>query len=838
MAYQAVAAGSKPVHSPIAHLAPSVSSFALGVFCADRLTPLLPPSLLWLALGIATLAIVVCFATRKQLQAFVLLIPFFFILGLIRATPFTEPPLSADHIYNRIATRSEVTVAGILTEMPALPGNRCRFKIAAEQLIFPDQTISPTHGSVLLTMEGRLPDNIEPGDRLVARGVLKRPHSFQTPGVFDYQKYLEREDIWITGWVRSPALLHKLNRPPAESSVIDQLRSLPERLRHRVGNFLQQNLDQPASSLYRALLLGDRSAVPAGIIEDFTAAGCIHLLAISGTHMGIIAFLVTALTAWLLKRSTRLLLYLPVWKTAALIALPVLFAYAMLAGFQTPAVRALTMITVFLLAILLDRQWSIPVNIAIAAFLLLAWKPPLIHTASFQLSFTAVLAITLLYPQVRTLFSASSDHGGSVADKLANWLRAGLTVSTAATVGVFPLLLLHFNRFSLLSPLSTLLIEPFLCLWALTIGLAACLLLPFSPLPANALFHLGSLGLDAALSLSSTLARLPFASLRLPALTPLQFLLYYLSLVAFSQRHRLQHSKSVATLAFLVLTGSFFWNSALTAGDNNLRVNILDVGQGSATVVELPGHRAILIDGGSYLGGQFDVGERIIAPFLWHRGINRLQAVIISHPHADHYNGIPFILRNFAPHTLWTNGHPSSAPEYLALLNEAQDLAIAVKTPKPGALLYADANSKLLRVNSTPEAQLNSLTTDSPGTTTNRQSLVLRLDYKQRSFLFPGDIDTEVEREIVEEGSNIEADVLLAPHHGSQGSLGNALLQAVTPAYIVVSAGKSRPGGMATDEAVRKWRSAGATVFDTADNGAVTFTTDGIHLSVTTAGKP
>ncbi len=729
-------------------------------------------------------------------------------------------------------------MAGLLTEMPSLAADRCRFKIAAEQLIFPNGTIIPTHGTILLTMADPLQNNIEPGDRLVARSILKRPRDVLTPGGFDYRKYLAEKDIWITGWISSPALVHKLYQPQP-ATPFSQLRYLPNRLRYRVSSFLEQTLEEPTSSLYRALLLGDRSAVNPVIIENFTASGCIHLLAISGTHMGIIAFLSTFLAAWLLKIPPRLPLYLPIWKIAALLAILPLFSYALLAGFQTPAVRALVMTTVFLMAILFDRQWSIPINIAIAALLLLTWKPILIHTASFQLSFTAVLAITILYPQLRNILTPQPNHKQSTIHKLRNWLLASLAVSTAATVGVTPLLLLHFNRFSTLSPISTLLIEPFLCVWALTTGLFACLLLPLSPWLASKLFHLGSLGLHSALFLSNSLAALPFASFRLPALTPTQISLYYLTLLAFSQRHRFSLAKPLTVTTLLTLMGTFVWNSALAAKNTTLRVDILDVGQGSATVLELPHHRAILIDGGSYSGKQFDVGERIIAPFLWSRYLSRLEAVVISHPHADHYNGLPFILRNFKPTTLWINGLPSSAPDYQRLLHEARDLGVAVKTPSPQQTLYTDQQTRLYNLKSSPlpASHLGPPNTNESGAETNRHSLVLRLTYQQRSFLFPGDIDAETERKMVQGADGIDSDILLAPHHGSSGSLSDSLMKAVTPDYIVVSAGTLRPGGMAEESAVQKWQRTGATVLDTAKNGTVTFITDGIKLTTNTS-KP
>ena len=518
MACPPVAANNNYARFPPTGLVPTVIAFTGGVFYSPTLLAFTPPTLSWVILTTLALSISITACFKKQRLAFILAIPLFFFLGIIRAAPFTEPPNTPQHIYNKIQTRKEVAITAILTAMPALSGNRSRITMAAEQLIHPDGTTTTTDGLILLTINGRIPNNIEPGDRLIARASLKRPRGFLTPGVFDYSKYLAEKNIWITGWVRSPILLHKLYQP-AKTPLSEQLHYLPERLRHRAGIFFEHNLDHQTSALYRALLLGDRSAVDPTIIDNFTRTGCIHLLAISGTHMGILAILTTLISIWLLKRSSRLTLRFPIWKIGALVTMPVIFSYALLAGFQTPAIRALTMTTVFLLAILIDRQWSIPVNIAIAALLLLTWNPLLIHSVSFQLSFTAVIAIYLLYPKITNLLNHREGQNRSIIHKLRHWLLAGLGVSIAATIGVLPLLLLHFNLLSNISPISTLLTEPFLCLWALTLGLFACIALPFSSWIAINLLQLGAQGLHAALFINSFLATLPFASFRWPCPT-------------------------------------------------------------------------------------------------------------------------------------------------------------------------------------------------------------------------------------------------------------------------------------------------------------------------------
>ncbi|MDH5298963.1 MAG: ComEC family competence protein, partial [Desulfobulbaceae bacterium] len=496
------------------NLIPSVIAFAAGIAWSLAGARHLPPQP-WLVVAGLALTILATHRIGDRRLAFSLLLPFFFLLGSLRAIPYLTPPDNdPGHIAGQVDKRRELTISGILKECPTSTPDRSRLLISCEQLIRADGTTLPTHGLVRLSMPFLLPADLEPGDRLLAKAILNRPKSSGTPGAFDYREFLARQSIWVTGWVESPTLIqkvHVLSRPMAE-----RIRYLPERLRHRTGGFLDQTLPPRNSGLYRALLIGDRSTLPPDLSENFTAVGAVHLLAISGMHMGLIALMTTFVIGWLLKRSTKLLLRLPAWKVAGLLAIPPLAGYAMIAGLQIPAVRALVMTVVFLIAILIDRQWSIPVNIALAAFLLLAWRPTILGNAAFQLSFAAVIAIALLYPQASKLLTDTPGAEETLSLRLRRWLVGGLAISIAASIGTLPLLLVHFNRVSLLSPLSTLLLEPFLCGWALCIGLWGCMLIPISAPLAAITLQLGSLGLKAADRLSAALAKLPGISFRLP----------------------------------------------------------------------------------------------------------------------------------------------------------------------------------------------------------------------------------------------------------------------------------------------------------------------------------
>lgn len=680
----------------------------------------------------------------------------------------------------------------------------------------------PAAGLALLTLNGAPPPGLLPGDRFLARTTLSPVHGYGIPGTFDYRQYLGNRGIWRTGWVASPALLHRFNDLPPPS-FWQRLRYVPERLRARIGRFLEQTLPPRVAGLYKAILIGDRAGIPPATLERFKATGTIHLLAISGLHMGLLALLLIGGLGWLLKRSTRLLLSVPVWKLTALLATPALVGYALIAGFQVPVARALIITLVFLFAVIRDRQGSLPTAIALAALLLLIWRPAQLFDVSFQLSFAAVIAIALILPFLRSLLYPGA--AASPATRFGRRLLAVLAVSLAAMIGTLPLLLVHFNRFSPVSPFATLAVEPLLCLWALPLGLLACLVLPFSATVAGLLLKAGAWGIVGADGVVALFAALPWNSLWLPTPSPVELLALYLLPVALLFRRRLPLAKPLAGLALLLLLFVPVFHAAARRLGRSARVTVLDVGQGSSVLLELPRGRTVLIDGGGYRSELFDPGERLIAPYLWRRGIRRLDGLVISHPHADHYNGLPFVVEHFRPRVIWVNGHPGSDPAYGRLLKRAAALSIPVRMPAAGETLGAEENCRLLN--------LADFHPDGPDRL-NEDSLVLRLDCGKVSFLFPGDIDRETESRLAAAGKGLKAEVLLAAHHGSPGSNSPGFMAAVSPRYLAVSVGPFGPLHDAARHRLPVWRRQGIVPLTTAACGSIFFATDGRRLRAST----
>jgi competence protein ComEC len=851
-------------------------SFAAGIITATEYTLTLEDSAI-AATPILSLAVI--FLNHKAFQnsnkriIISLLLVLFFLLGIILTESSLYTPQNKNHIYNKITMRSEAVVSGILTSAPVTinrdSGKSTRFLVKADNLRFAESvTDEQTIGLIQMSMKGSFPAGLQPGDHILVKAQLERPHGFATPGSFDYPRFLSEKSIWITGWVSSPLNIIKLNRQDSTNHLKDtyfRILTYPEKIRYRISNFLDSSLTPPNSSLYKAILIGEKSSIPNQTLENFKASGVMHILAISGMHMSLLFLSCTFLFSAILKRSTRCILSFSIVKTATLLSLIPLIFYALIAGMNTPVLRSLLMSSVFIITIIFNRPRSLINNVAIAALLILFCKPSSLYTVAFQLSFGAVISIALFFPQLELLVREkllpiagniyspdqspyaiprkNVQHTYSTASstaKLRSWLIAAVIVSTVATLGTAPLLAYYFNRISLLSPFSTIIIEPLVCLWALIWGLIACLLLPFSVTAASYLINVGSLGLSASAWVASQLASVPFSDFYLYTPSLWEIVFYYLLL--FSMFHlRVRLVRPLALFAFLSLLLIPISHQLKKNSSSTTKVNYLDVGQGTATVLQFPSGKTALIDGGGPAGESFNIGERVIAPFLWKNRITQLDALIITHGHADHYNGLQFIINQFRPKQIWMNTPVSQNAYFIGLKQAAAGRQTLINIPENGQTLFHTNHSQL-------QCVLNPAITDGTApadsilknvaSTENNKSLILKLTHSTNdsydrsiSFLFPGDIDKTLERTLVTWSGDLDADILLAAHHGSSSSNSLEFLQAVSPEFLVVSAG-NRADHFPAPDLEERCRKNGITFLLTKNDGTITFETDGTSVRI------
>ncbi|MCB2263815.1 MAG: DNA internalization-related competence protein ComEC/Rec2 [Candidatus Thiosymbion ectosymbiont of Robbea hypermnestra] len=735
--------------------------FACGVGALFPL-PSLPPAWVPLLLVMLSLAVAWRWPPLRPL-AFAAV---GFLWAQLRVCPIICEP------FPETLVRRDLALTGRIVGLPGETGHRVRFLFRVEQAWMDGRDTGFT-GLVRLSWYRKAP-RLAAGERWRLTARLKPPHGFANPGGFDYERWLFQQGIRATGYVRDGDGNRRLDAGPGAYPV--------DRWRQRLGERLDALLPNPTgAALARALILGDRSRLGPEQWEVLTRTGTSHLVAISGLHVGMVAAFLFFPARWAWSRSARLVLALAAPRAGALVALAGAVAYSALAGFAVSTQRALVMLAVVLGAVLSARTVRPASGIVLALVGVLILDPKAVLSYGFWLSFGAVAA----------LFAAFGQRLGR-GNLWNKWGRAQWVVA----LGLLPLLLLLFGRAPLIAPLVNLIAVPLVTLVLLPallvtglpglvpeLGLAWPLVLTTRALEAGfGLLAIAS-GWDwAAMTVSSRpgwvwagafagalllLAPrgLPGAWLGLPLLLP---------------------------LALIRPPAPDYGEAEFT---------LLDVGQGLAAVVRTQRH-ALVYDTGPRFPSGFNTGAAVVLPYLRHRGVGRIDTLVISHGDRDHAGGFAGLDGKF-PIDRILAGEPRKLPGGRARPCLAGDHwtwdGVDFDLLHPGAAgrRSGNAGSCVLRVGI-------------PGA--------------DASLLLTGDIDARVERKLIAaDHGRLASALLVAGHHGSATSTGSDFLAAVAPRFVLYAAGYANRFGFpaaAVRERVATW---GAGQLATASAGAIRF---------------
>jgi competence protein ComEC len=364
-------------------------------------------------------------------------------------------------------------------------------------------------------------------------------------------------------------------------------------------------------------------------------------------------------------------------KLAATGALLAVVGYACLVGANLPTVRATLMIATYVVAYLLDRDRDPWQTTALAALLILALHPQSLFDLGFQLSFAGVLAILyaqhLLHPP--DAVDAFDTQPVSLGARATLKLREAVLIAVFASLGTAPLILYAFQRLPLIAPLANTVVVPLASVAVPLALVASCAALLFQPL-GDGLLYLTAVIVTWMYTLIAFFAAIPYAAPRVGAVSLPVVVLAYTSflLPLYGRRHPLARWGAVASaIAAATWLG---WPWTFPHGRGELRVTFLDVGHGDASFIRFPQGATMLIDGGGSYRDDVDIGERVVAPFLWHQRVRRVDYVVASHPHPDHAKGLGVILRDFRAREFWDNGAREPAAWYRALRQTAIDRRI------------------------------------------------------------------------------------------------------------------------------------------------------------------
>ena len=869
-------------HSPVFQLA---CLFCCGILFASPFLFAIRTYIVGSAFA-ATTTIVGLYFDRLKVAGLALLSALFFAGAALAALELRTSPNRLRTLIERKAVQPAqfVELHGYITGPVEFANEAIRASVAVESLRTAD-SLMQCSGVVALQAWFSNPNderryrqlNLLSGSHLSFITQLNLSERYRNPGVSTLSEYLNVRDIDAIAVLKRPESITAIEEPTGFtlSGVLYRWRA-----------FLQQQIEtlfsRETAGVLDAALLGNRYNLSYATSERFREGGTFHVLVISGAHIsfigGLIFFFARRLTArrWLQSGGSVFI----VW------------CYAVAVGAEISVVRAAVMFTFLMLGSFLYRRSSPLNSLGFAVLALLVWRPKDIFDPGFQLTFLSVLAIlALAWPILRNLSdigrwrpSAESPHPPvdstlrSFCEALywsendwqrelqksthsyrlfkspvAVWLErrhlqrglrytfAAIVVGVSVQLVLLPLQIVYFHRLSWSSLLLTIVVGGLLAILAFVAFLAMLVAQLHTGL-ATTLVKLAE-AIDWLMTHSvDPFSVLGVASTRIPEYSGTArclYFLYYLPLVfiAFKLSYwkPLSVSKPASVrvasliciqlcLCLLLITHPF--SRTVTSG--RLEVNFLDVGHGDAALLVMPDGTTLLIDGGGQpaFGGREGerpgVGERVVSEYLWARGFDAVDYVLATHADADHIEGLNAVVRNFKVRSAIVARSPLDDAGYAQFNNTLNQEKTPLQTVHAGDVLrYGEVEIEVLWP--PPAAPL--------APSRNNDSIVLRVRFGERIFLFTGDIEKRSEA-FLSAHAPLRADVVKVPHHGSKSSSTLEFVTAARPTLAVISVGQTSMFGHPHQEVVERWRNVGAEVITTGHSGTIMVTTDGRDLQV------
>ena len=735
-----------------------------------------------------------------------------FMFGAIR---FAAEPAGDDLL--RHAGYENVSVTGVIVEEPEATNTSVKLIISVSEID------GEKASGILLVHTSRYP-TMEYGDMLNITGALELPpDNFNG---FDYRAYLESQGIFTSMFFPDVELISEGQGPQPLQTI--------HSLRYRLGEALRQSLPEPESSLARGILLGLRGDIPDSLNESFQLSGTTHILAISGQNMAIIAGIVLSIATRLFGKHRP---------TYFVITLAVLWIYALLAGMSPPVLRAVIMVSIYLLGIYLGRQSSGLTAVAFSASVMIAVNPRILWQISFQLSFAAVVGLMILTPIIQ---------GWLARTRMPKVVSESLSVGLGAILATLPLTAYYFGYTSLVTLPATFfaaLVLPAVIVITAIVAIVGVFWIPI----AQVIGWIDWLLLKYFILVVQGFAAIPHAAVEIPQVKAWLIWTYYGIITAaiwlgsrIKRRFNLKPSESdmividlsiptpakwcIGALSIIAL---LIWTAAFTAPDSGtMQVTFIDVGQGDSILIKSPSNQYILVDGGA-IPEKICVALGEMLPF-WDHSIDM---VIMTHPHDDHANGLVEVVKRYDVELALLPidiAQEYKSGDYLPgsqeLMETLESNGVECVRAQAGQIIDigGGATIKVLNPQAVPYEE-----TDSD---VDNNGVVLHVAIGEISFMLAADLYWDGELRLVCSQANLDSTVLKACHHGSKSSSRPYWMDAVSPQAAVISVGADNQYSHPNTSIVDRLSEAagGELVFLTSERGTITFTTDGERLWVET----
>lgn len=614
------------------------------------------------------------------------------------------------------------------------------------------------------------PPPIKAGERWRLEVRLKRPNGFANPSGFDYEKWLFSQGIMATGYVRSSSVNKRIETAPWYSihawraQIYDQITRLVTR--------------EESQAIMLALTIADKNLLSTEQWDTLRATGTNHLMAISGLHIGLVAGFGVLLIWAIWWCFPQLSLWIPQRIAGSVLGVLLATVYALLAGFTIPTQRALVMVIVALVLMAYRYHYSPSRVLALAMIAVILWDPLAVMSVGFYLSFAAVGFI---------LWTLSR----SVQAPKFQMLR----LQVALSLLMLPLGLLFFGEGSLVSPVANLIAIPWVSLIVVPFSLLAVVLATINETLALFVFQFVALHLDGLFVVLDALAALPHATVHFSHLP----LWLSLGILLAGILWLLPRGLTWRYTAGLLLLPLLLYQVVRPSQSGDFWLTVLDVGQGLSIVVETSGH-ALVYDTGDKTSDSFDLGRMVLVPYLQHRAIESIDALIISHDDRDHSGGLQSVLKMMSVERFYSSRE--------GLISERRNLLCE----QGESWQWDGVQFEFLHPLEDAEGSDNDL------------SCVLKISNDEQSVLLTGDIHKKAEKSLLKlSPDQLQSSIVLMPHHGSNSSSTKAFIKAVNPKWALASAGYRSRYRHPHPKVLARYNDTGVSVLSTALHGALQF---------------
>jgi competence protein ComEC len=680
-----------------------------------------------------------------------------FMIGIMWAVGFSAYRL-ADRLPKSLEGK-HLTIEGYVIGLPSHDDRRTRFDFLVSK---------PSHDfPKKIRLSWYFPkENIKTGQFWTFTVKLKQPHGLFNPNGFDYEKYLFAQHIQATGYVR--------NKPKPQMNDAQSIRFSVPVLRQLISDKLDFYLkNSPHKGVIKALTIADKKGLTQQQWDVFRKTGTVHLLAISGLHIGLISGLLYFLVQWV---SIRLSFSSPHHYAASAAILIALF-YSALAGFSLPTQRSLLMLTVAMSAVVWQRKITASNTLSLTLFVVLIVDPLAVLSVGFWLSFLAVISIVYML----------AGRVGRI-----NYWQGVMKVHWITAVGLAPLLLYSFQQVSLISPVANLITVPLISFLVVPLCFILVILLFTLPMLVEHCLFLITLLLEGLDHFLLVLADLPYATISsiAPPLYTIPFALFGILLLMAPR------GLPARWVGFIFLLPTFFVEqSKLKQGE--LTMTLLDVGQGLSVVIETAEH-LLVFDTGAKYSDNYNMGDAAIVPFLESKGIDAIDRLVVSHGDNDHKGGLKSIVEQ------------KNVLEIMTSMPELYQQTFARRCLQGQIWAWDQVVFEVI------------FPTENFVGSKNDNSCVIKVSSNHGSILLTGDIEKSAETWLVEHvGEQLESDILIAPHHGSKTSSSLPFLNLVAPQTVLIPMGYKNKFHFPHAEVVERYKAIGSHWMNTANKGAL-----------------